>query len=124
MNNITKKIIINVKYIISVTLLLIFNSLSSLKIANAAGATSLQNPLKSNNIVDFLFAILDILLTFALPIIVLFIIYAGFLFVTAQGDTSKITTARSALTWSVIGGVIILGAKLILEVIKNTVAAL
>lgn len=89
--------------------------------ANTGGLT---NPLKSKTIEAFFLAILDILLVFALPIIVLFIMYAGFLYVTAQGDPTKIKTAHAALTWSVIGGVIVLGAKLIIDVIQNTVNAL
>lgn len=84
----------------------------------------LENPLKAGTLKGFLLAILDILLVFALPVIVFFIMYAGFLYVTAQGDPTKIKTAHSALTWSVVGGVIILGAKLIIDVIQNTVNAL
>ena len=84
----------------------------------------LTNPLKSATLEGFLLAILDILLVFAMPIIVLFIMYAGFLYVTAQGDPGKIKTAHSALTWSVVGGVIIFGSKLIIEVIQNTVNTL
>ena len=86
--------------------------------------SGLTNPLKSDTLIEFLTAILDILLIFAIPVIVFFIIYAGFMYVTAQGDESKIKTAHSALTWSVVGGVIILGAKLIIEVIQATVNSL
>ena len=49
--------------------------------------------------------------------------YAGFLFVTARGDAAQISTARKALLWAVVGGVIALGAKLIIEVIQGTVDA-
>lgn len=85
---------------------------------------SLLNPLKSTSITDFLIKIIDILLVFALPIIILFIMYSGFLFVTARGNESQITTAKSAFTWAVIGGVVILGAKLIITLIQGTVQAL
>ena len=87
------------------------------------GTGALTNPLKAKSITEFLFNVIEVLLIFAVPIIVFFIIYAGFLFVTARGDTSKISTAKSALTWAIIGGIIVLGAKIIIEVIKNTVAA-
>ena len=93
--------------------------------SNGSGETvSLTNPLQSSSIEEFILKIIDILLVFAIPIIVLFIMYAGFLYVTARGDEGKIKTAHSALTWSIVGGVIILGAKLILEVVKNTVTSL
>jgi|SRR3989344_1453488 len=84
----------------------------------------LKNPLKVNSIAEFLKLILDIVTLFALPIIIFFIIYAGFLFVTAQGKPDQITKARNALLWSVVGGVIILGANLLLTVIQGTVGTL
>ena len=88
---------------------------------DAAG--TLINPLKACNIPEFLIAIVDVLIIFATPIIVIYIMYAGFKFVTAQGNPSEIESARAALLWAVVGGVIVLGAKLILEVIKGTIAA-
>lgn len=86
----------------------------------------LENPLgpETDTLIEFLTKILEIMLIFAIPIIVLFIIYAGFLYVTAQGDEGKIRTAHSALTWSVVGGVIILAAKLIVDVIQATVKSI
>jgi Type IV secretion system pilin len=93
---------------------------------NSGGCVSGQlcNPLSSPDIQTFLLRIIDVLLVFALPIIIFFIMYSGYLFVTARGDQGQITTARTALTWSVVGGVIILGARLIISVIQGTVAAL
>lgn len=84
----------------------------------------LCNPLQSTTIEAFLLKIIDIILIFALPVIIFFIIYSGFLFVTARGNESKITEARTALTWALIGGVVILGARVIITVIQGTVRAL
>ena len=84
----------------------------------------LQNPLKSKTITGFLLTIIEVLLIFALPIIVLFIMYAGFLYVTARGDEGKIKTAHAALTWSIVGGVIVLGAELIINIIQTTVESI
>lgn len=91
---------------------------------NPSGDGILSNPLKSESISQFLIAIIDVLLTFAVPIIVFFIIFAGFKFVTARGNEGQITEARTALTWAVVGGVIILASKLIINVIQGTVSAL
>lgn len=88
-----------------------------------ANTNELTNPLHSQSIVEFLLKVVDVVLIFLTPIIIFFIIYAGFLFVTAQGNTSKISEARSAITWAVIGGVVILGAKALITVIENTVKA-
>ncbi len=84
-------------------------------------ATDLMNPLGNTTIQQFFLNIIKVLLVFAVPIIVFFIIYAGFQYVTARGNTEKISKATSALTWALVGGVIILGAELILQVIQGTV---
>lgn len=81
----------------------------------------LENPLKFDSIEGFLLAVIDVILVFALPLIVLFIMYAGFKFVFARGNESEVTKARTQLTWAVVGGLIVLGAKVILEVIQGTV---
>jgi len=88
------------------------------------GSRGLMNPLSSCSVQEFLFKIIDIILVFALPIIVLFIMYGGFLLVTAQGEPTKLKTGRDAILYAVIGGVIVLGAKIIVEIIKTTVQSL
>lgn len=85
------------------------------------GEGRLINPLESKTIEEFLLSIIDVLLTFAIPIIIFFIMYGGFKLVTARGDTSQIEDGKRAITWAVVGGVIVLGAKLIIEVIQGTV---
>jgi len=85
----------------------------------------LQNPL--NNIAslpDFLNAILDAVVQLGSIVLVLAIVYVGFLFVKAQGKEEEIKNARDALMWTVIGGLILLGAKTVGLVITSTVGAL
>ncbi len=89
-----------------------------------AESTKLVNPIQASNIQTFLLKIIDVLLIFAIPIIILFIMYAGYLFVVARGVPAKIEEARSALLWAVIGGVIVLGANVIFAVINGTIKAL
>ncbi len=98
--------------------------LSVLYTPHTVFAQTLTNPLKSNSIEEFLLKIIDILLIFALPLIILYIMYAGYLFVTAQGNPGKVTEARTALLWAVVGGVIVFGAKIIVTVVQNTAGAL
>ena len=52
---------------------------------------------------------------------VFFIVYSGFLFVTARGSEDKLKTAKRALLYSVIGTAILLGAWVIAEVIASTI---
>lgn len=84
-------------------------------------AVTLINPLKVDSIEALLEAILAIIVVLATPVIVFFIIYAGFLYVTAQGNAEQVKQATRALTYAVIGGVIILGAVAIATIVKNLV---
>lgn len=87
------------------------------------GSATLDNPLQSDSLIGFFQAILDVLLIFAVPIIVFFIIFAGFKYVMARGNPGEIATANKALLYAVIGGVLILGAEVLLAVIEGTIAA-
>ncbi len=85
-------------------------------------SVALQNPLNGiNSIDDLLVAILNILIVIMVPIIVFFIMLAGFKYVTARGNSSQIQEATRALTYAIIGAVLILGAVALSDVIKNTV---
>lgn len=84
---------------------------------------SLKNPLESDNLMELLQEILDVIMIFAVPLIVFMIIYAGFMYVTARGNEAQVSDASRALLYAVIGGVIILGANIILAVISGTVDA-
>lgn len=57
-------------------------------------------------------------------VITLMLVYCGFLFVAAQGNEEKLGQARTALMWTVIGAIILLGAATIEAVISNTVSSL
>jgi hypothetical protein len=85
------------------------------------GATPLVNPLRINSIEDLLVAILQILIIIAIPIVVFFIIYSGFLYVTARGNAQQVEQATRSLTYSVIGGVLIIGAVAIAGIVENLV---
>jgi TRAP-type C4-dicarboxylate transport system permease small subunit len=84
---------------------------------------TLANPLRVDSLEDLIVAILNIFITLMIPIIVIFIIFAGFKYVTAQGNAGKVEEATTTLTYAIIGGVLILAAVAIAEIIKNTVGA-
>ena len=105
--------------VLSVSLL----SVLSVPIAFASKHNSLKNPLKADidSLDDLLNAILDGALVLVVPIIVFFVFYAGFQYAVAQGSEDKIKKAHSMLLWSIIGGLIILGANVIYDVIQGTI---
>ena len=84
---------------------------------------SFKNPLSFTSITDMIVAILNIVIIISTPIVVFFLIYAGFMYVTAQGNPEKLKAASSALLYGIIGGVIILAAIPILTIVKNLVSS-
>lgn len=92
---------------------------------------SIPNPFKCNQaagectLMGLITAILNnIILPIATVFVIIWIVYAGFQFVTAQGKPTAIDEARRNLLWSLIGAGILLGAAGISKVLQNTVDAL
>lgn len=87
---------------------------------------TLENPLgdKINDLPSFIYKILEVVFQIGAIISVLAIIYVGFLFVSARGDSEKLQTARRAFLYTVIGIAVLLGATLIASVIDSTVTDL
>jgi len=85
--------------------------------------STIKNPLKGgiDTLADFLDQLLDVVIIIAVPIVVLAVIYAGFLFVTAQGNVEKIDKAKKVIIWTLIGALIVLGAKVVSTAVKGTV---
>ena len=101
-------------------------ALANDKVGHPAPATvapvTLENPLKNITTIEgLLVTILNIIMILMVPIIVFFIIYAGFKYVMAQGNASQVEEATRALTYAIIGGVLILGAVAISQIIKSVV---
>lgn len=89
----------------------------------ASETVTLVNPLKVTSLEELLVAILNIIIVLAIPIIVFFIIYSGFLYVTARGNASQVEQATRSLTYAIVGGVLIIGAVAIAEIVKNLVSS-
>ncbi len=85
------------------------------------GGVSFPNPIKSTDIRDLAKKLLDVVVEFGAIIVVFFLVYAGFLFVKAQGNESEISKAKETFFWVIVGGMIVLGAHVLSRVIQNTV---
>jgi type II secretory pathway component PulF len=81
----------------------------------------LTNGTEVTTIPQLLLALVDGFVALMAPVIVAFIIYAGFLFVTAAGEPAKIEKARFVLTWTLIGAAVLLGAKVMEVAVQTTV---
>ena len=92
-------------------------------IANAQIKYKFESFIKPKDFNGLLVSILEFLIVIATPIVVLFIIYSGFMYVTARGNAQQVGQATRSLTYAIIGGVLIIGAVAISVVIKNLVGA-
>jgi|GEM_PF-2308514 len=115
---------------IQVLLLALLLSIPSLSFAERKGSAPatknpliIDNPLKNDSLIAFINSIIDAALKLGAIVSVVAVILAGFMFVTAHGDEDKIKTAKNILLYAVIGMVILLGARMISEVIINTVTS-
>ncbi len=79
---------------------------------------------KVDTVPRFLLALVDLIFLIAVPIIVIFIIYAGFLFVMAGDNETQITKARTVILWTIIGAGVLLGAKALELAIQSTICSL
>ncbi len=90
----------------------------------SSGTTGLTNPLKTCDLMELIKEILTIVARVATALLTLMLIYVGFLFVQARGNAEKLTQARTALQWTVIGGLVLIGAAAIANVIAATASSL
>jgi hypothetical protein len=130
--------------LLSVVLVAVNGPFASMALAQAGGAgagnpaggagegnpsglngSGLTNPLDGiDSLPEFLEKILGAVVDLGVIILTLAIVYVGFLFVKAQGNEEQLRSARSALMWTVIGGLVLLGAQTIGMVIRSTVDSL
>jgi hypothetical protein len=73
---------------------------------------------------SFLGKLLELFVQVGSVVLVAMVIYIGFLFVFAQGNPESILKARDALLWTLVGGVILLGAQGIALGVQATVNAI
>jgi hypothetical protein len=100
---------------------------SSENLQESAGLPKLKNPLGEagiDSLDDLLNEMLKIVLMIGVPVVALFIIWSGFLFVSAQGNSEKLGKAKSTLMYSLIGAGIVLGASTLSEAIVGTITGI
>lgn len=89
---------------------------------SAVNVTPIPTPTSKIGSLDaFVNLLITIMMYIAMPGIVLALVWAGFLFVTARGDEKQLETAKRVFVWTVVGATIIIGARVIYEVAKGTV---
>lgn len=92
--------------------------------ADTTITTKLENPIDAESFQELVEAVLEVAIAIGTPIAILAVIYCGFLFVKARGNSTELKTAKSALMWTIVGVAVLLGAKLLSMVIKGTIEGL
>jgi len=78
-------------------------------------------PTKSKKFSDILFSITDFITKLGIPVISVFLILSGFMFVSAQGNMQKLESAKSMFYWTVVGAAIVVGAGPIAKMVLNLI---
>src|SRR3989338_10056964 len=84
----------------------------------------LCNPIKFKNLTAFLLEIVNTVIQYGAILIVFFIVFAGFKFVMAQGNSEKVSEARKMFTWIVVGAFVLLGVYVIKAAICGSIEQL
>lgn len=86
---------------------------------------TLQNPLKVNSIGELVKNFVEIFSYIVILIAVVMLIYVGFQYIvaSAKGDSGTIKELHSWLLWIVVGVAIVIGARVIVQVVINTISA-
>ncbi len=86
-----------------------------------SGGVRLDNPIAVGSIQEFMQKALEIVVQVGFPIIVLALVYTGFLFVKAQGNDDELKKAKRSFFWTVVGAIVILGALIITTALSGTI---
>ncbi len=82
---------------------------------------TINNPLASDDINDLLISLMKIVVQVGGVLVVLFIIYSGYKFVTAGDSAPQRKKAKEIFYATIIGGGILLGADIIANIVIETV---
>jgi cytochrome bd-type quinol oxidase subunit 2 len=93
--------------------------------SSSSNIFTLKNPLKVDSIGGLIQSFIQIFTYLVIIFAVLMLIWTGFQYVvvSTQGDTKKISELHNRLMWIVIGVAIVIGARVIVEVVINTLSA-
>lgn len=89
-----------------------------------SGLDSSLNPLGYSSLTTLINNILKAALNILIPIAALYLVYAGYLFVSAGGDPKQINEGKETLKWALIGIAVLVGARGIISVVEQTITGI
>ena len=116
----------NIKNLTVHILLFLFSAHSAF--ANTAGGSGniriqIKSPAQVGSVQEMITLIVDWIINLGVVAVTLAFIYVGFQFVAARGNPDALQKTRQAFMWTVIGTLVLVGAKVLTEVIKNTLTS-
>lgn len=111
---------INHRKIVSISVVVLVIALLTLPYFVLAGNVDFKNPINKKSVSEVVKAFLEFITKLGAVLSVLFVVFAGFLFVTARGNESQLAKAKIALLWTMVGALITLGAFVLARIIENT----
>lgn len=107
---------------ISIRFLCVLGVTTIPSVALAATGGGFNNPLNGiDSIGGFVKALLGAVLYILYPLAVLALLYSGFMFVSARGNTDTLKTAKTNFFWTIVGVTLLLGAWALTELLKGTI---
>ena len=91
---------------------------------NLAHANESLNPLSVRTIDQLVDIVLRAIITIGVPVLTFMLVLTGFYYVSAMGNEGKLKTVHQMLEYTIYGAILILGAKVLHEVLKNTLTQL
>lgn len=86
-----------------------------------AQSSMIQNPTGVSSVSEFIQRVLEAMVRLGVVVVALFILIAGFMYVSARGNAHKLGEAHENFKYVIYGAVLILGAWVIATVIGGTV---
>ena len=87
-------------------------------------SAALENPINADSFEELAETIANVMIAIGIPVAAVFLIYAGFLFVSARGNEEQITKAKTTFYWTILGVALLVGAKVIATALQTTITGL
>jgi hypothetical protein len=96
-------------------------ALAGLMITPLVIGAAIENPTGLKDLQAVVTAVVNIVQVLLIMATTLYLLYAGLMFVTARGEPAKITAARDALLWGMVGAALVLAARVIVTTLQGSV---
>ncbi len=79
---------------------------------------------KYKSVTEIIAKFIDFIINLGIVAVVLFFVYTGFQFVAAKGNPDAINKAKTSMMWTVVGTLVLIGGKVLVKVLENTLSGL